>query len=151
MECHLPVCGEQMGWRRGEQGRGPVDGSVCEEGEMPSFSRGKALLGTEECLEGFGGMDLAVWDKRTLRFPSEVCLGCCSSMVCAGLQSRRRILFDRQARNVLTELQTTGGSAAEIILIHRHTQLAFFPKMARTSCSIEQEQKRALHGHGFFL
>lgn len=61
-------------------------------------------------------------------------------------------LFAMQARNVLTELQTTEGSAIEIILIQRYIQLAFFPKMARTSCSIiKQEEKRALHGHCFFL
>lgn len=49
-----------MGRTRGEQGRGPVP--VAGEGEMPSFSRGKALLGTEQCLEGSGGLDLVVWD-----------------------------------------------------------------------------------------
>lgn len=37
-----------------------VDVSVCWEGEIPSFSKGKSLLGTKECQMGFGGMDLVV-------------------------------------------------------------------------------------------
>lgn len=41
---------------------GPVsmDVSVCWEGEIPSFSRGKSLLGPKECQMGFGSMDLVV-------------------------------------------------------------------------------------------
>lgn len=44
------------------QGTGPVsvDVSVCWEGEILSFSRGKTLLGTKKCQMGFGDMVLVV-------------------------------------------------------------------------------------------
>lgn len=35
------------------------------------------------------------------------------------LKSRKKIFFDMQAKNMLTELQTTEGSAVKIILIQR--------------------------------
>lgn len=40
----------------------PGTAPVCGEGEIPSFSRGRTLLGTEECQVGLGGTDLVVGD-----------------------------------------------------------------------------------------
>lgn len=66
-----------------------------------------------------------------------------SSIVKEPAKNQEKNLFDMQAKNMLTELQTTKRSAIKIILFQRWTQqlFFFFPKMARTSCNRKQGEK----------